>query len=56
MPYLEYLLWVGLNPKMLQEAAGNLSPPPLSVPMANGTHLVATRPASPPDELPVVLD
>jgi len=40
---------------MPHEAAGNLKHPPISVPMPNGTHLEATIPASPPDELPHVL-
>lgn len=38
-----------------QKSGGTLPLPAVSVPKAKGTHLAATRPASPPDEPPQVL-
>jgi len=46
---------VGLNPIIPEQAAGDLILPPMSVPMPKGTHLVATKPPSPPELPPQVL-
>lgn len=46
---------MGLNPITPEQAAGALILPPISVPMARGTHLPATRPPSPPELPPHVL-
>lgn len=51
IPFVLVLLGVGLNPKAPQNAAGHLILPPISDPIANGTHLDPTNPPSPP-ELP----
>ena len=42
------LLYVGLNPTIPLNVAGILILPPISDPIAIGTHLEATSPASPP--------
>ena len=42
------LLYVGLNPIIPLNVAGTLILPPISDPIAIGTHLEATSPASPP--------
>ena len=47
-PLYVNLYWVGLNPTIPLNAAGILILPPISVPIPSGTHLAATRPASPP--------
>ena len=53
-PFLVSLSDVGLNPTMPQKEAGPRRDPATSVPIANGTHLIATKAASPPLEPPGV--
>ena len=43
---------VGLNPTIPQKAAGIRIDPPISLPKAIGTHFMATRAASPPEDPP----
>ena len=47
-PLYVSLLYVGLNPIIPLKVAGTLILPPISDPIAIGTHLEATSPASPP--------
>lgn len=47
-PLYVSLLYVGLNPTIPVNEAGTLMLPPISDPIAIGTHLEATSPASPP--------
>lgn len=47
-PLYVSLLYVGLNPTIPLNVAGTLILPPMSDPIAIGTHLEATSPASPP--------
>ena len=53
-PLPERRVEVGLKPQMPQKAAGILSDPATSLPIASGTHSMATKAASPPDEPPGV--
>lgn len=54
MPPLELLNDVGLKPITPEQEAGDLILPPISVPIANGTHLDATKAPSPPELPPQV--
>jgi len=47
---------VGFKLAIPQNSGGTLPLPAVSVPKAKGTALAATRPASPPEEPPQVLD
>ena len=47
---------VGLKVKSPLNAPGTLRLPPISVPKAITTHLEATKPESPPEDPPQVLD
>jgi hypothetical protein len=53
-PFMERRVDVGLKPTIPQKAAGILSDPATSLPIASGTHSMATKAASPPDEPPGV--
>ena len=54
-PYLETNPYVGFNPTTPQKLAGSLIEPPVSLPNAHGTMLLATAAALPPDDPPGTL-
>jgi hypothetical protein len=49
------LLELHLNPTTPQKAGGIRTLPPISEPIPKGTHLAATKEASPPEEPPTSL-
>ncbi len=55
-PLMLSLLSVGLIVYIPQNPAGDLKLPPMSDPILKGTHLAATKPASPPELPPGVLN
>jgi hypothetical protein len=54
-PFTLTLVVVGFNPTTPQNAGGILTDPPISEPNPTGTHLAATKAASPPELPPTTL-